>query len=104
MTYRLALLILASLLATRGSIAGGFSTGGHTVYHLRMAKIELGAPKVLTAAAYDGTVLCFSKGGDLIWKKHVTDGLPLDLDVCDLNGDAASDSRCRRRGLDRFAN
>lgn len=91
--FTVSVLLLASLLVARGSVAGGFSTGGHTVYHLRMAKIEPGAPKVLAAAAYDGTVLCFSKGGDLIWKKHVTDGLPLDLDVCDLNGGAASDSR-----------
>ena len=57
-----------------------------------MATIRPGQQRFLVAAAYDGTVLCFTKEGDLVWKNHVSDALPLDLDVCDLDGDGRDES------------
>jgi lambda-carrageenase len=82
----------SSLLFLMGSYgADSFSTGGHTVYQLRMARIQPDENRVLVAAAYDGTVLCLTTednlGVNLIWKNQINQALPLDLDVEDLDGD-----------------
>ncbi len=64
-----------------------FSTDGHTVYHLRCGKVEPSGKPVLMAAALDGTALCYTRGGDLLWKNETNGSLPLDLAVADLDGD-----------------
>ncbi len=64
-----------------------FSTGGHTVYHLRCGRTSADGEGVLVAAAMDGSILCFSKDGELLWKNEENGALPLDLDVADLDGD-----------------
>ncbi len=87
------ILILVGLFAAgRGDAADSFSTNGHTVFHLRMATIQPGQQRVLVAAAYDGTVLCLTRAGDLIWRNQITQGLPTDLDVRDLDGDGRDES------------
>ncbi|HAS83536.1 MAG TPA: hypothetical protein DCS43_12930, partial [Verrucomicrobia bacterium] len=64
-----------------------FSTGGHTVYHLRPATVERGGGRVIIGAAFDGTVLCYTPGGTLIWKAETPGSFPFDLCVADINGD-----------------
>ncbi|MEI6176152.1 MAG: hypothetical protein WCS43_04605 [Verrucomicrobiota bacterium] len=44
--------------ASVASAVSLFSTGGHTVYHLRPATVERGGGRVIISAAYDGSVLC----------------------------------------------
>jgi len=85
---------LVALAAARGHAEAlhGFSTGGHTVYHLRCGRKRAGSERVVVAAALDGAVLCYTPEGDLIWKNEANRSLPLDLDVADLNGDGADET------------
>ena len=69
-----------------------FSTGGHTVYHLRCGRISLTGDGVVVAAALDGSVLCFAKDGRLLWENGDNRSLPLDLDVADLDGDGRDET------------
>jgi hypothetical protein len=63
-----------------------FSTG-HTIYHLRPAKVD-GTDKILIiSAAFDGSVLCHSTKGDLVWKADAGGSFPFDLCVADINDD-----------------
>ncbi len=88
-------LILLSLLATGASgeeALQSFSTGGHTVYHLRCGRIAPTGDGVLFAAALDGSVLCLTKQGKLLWKNQANRSLPLDLEVADIDGDGKDEA------------
>ena len=85
-------LLLALLFLIAGSLSAaeplqGFSTGGHSVYHLRCGRLEPSGEPVLMAAAYDGAVLCYTRDGNLLWKNETNRSLPLDLAIADLDGD-----------------
>ena len=88
--------LLAALLLTTSVSADdalhAFSTGGHTVYHLRCGRIQPEGDRILVAAALDGTVLCFTTDGSLLWKNQANRSLPLDLDVADLDGDGRDET------------
>lgn len=90
--------LLACGSTTRAAFSGdddafhAFSTGGHTVYHLRCGQIQSVGDRALIAASLDGTVLCFTRDGDLLWKNQANRSLPLDLDVADLDGDGRDET------------
>jgi hypothetical protein len=69
-----------------------FSTGGHTVYHLRPATVARGGGRVVISAAYDGSVLCHTPAGELRWKAETGGNFPFDLCVADINGDGLDES------------
>jgi len=50
-----------------------FSTGGHTVYHLRPATVERGGGRVIISSAFDSAVLCHTPDGKLRWKAETSD-------------------------------
>lgn len=87
----LSALILATCMAAEDVAIRSFATGGHTVYHLRIASIEPNDESVLIAATTDGTVMCFSKKGVPQWKSQAGQSLVLDLEVADLDGDGRDD-------------
>lgn len=64
-----------------------FSTGGYSIYHLQPATINLSGERVIVSAAFDGTVLCHNRAGELIWKNHSNKDFPFDLAVADINSD-----------------
>jgi hypothetical protein len=43
----------------------GFSTRGHTIYHLRCAQMHSHGGTVLIGAAFDGTVVAYTTTGQL---------------------------------------
>ena len=52
-------------------------TDGHTVYHLKPAAVGAGAAaRAIYCAAYDGTVLCVTQQGALLWKTRPSAGFP----------------------------
>jgi hypothetical protein len=64
-----------------------FSTGGHTVYHLKPATVNNTGSRVIVSAAFDGTVLCHYPTGELLWKSQENKDFPFDLAVADINND-----------------
>lgn len=65
-----------------------FPTDGHTVYQLKPASVGAGAAtRAIYCAAYDGTVLCLSQQGALLWKTRPSAGFPYDLASADIDGD-----------------
>ena len=86
-TFRLLCILAALPAASDAQPLQSFSTNGHTVYHLRSGQIEPSGDPVLMAAALDGTTLCYTHDGDLLWKNDSNRSLPLDLAVADLNAD-----------------
>lgn len=64
-----------------------FSTGGHTVYHLKPATVLRGGGRAIISAAFDGSVLCHTPDGKLLWKAQTGGNFPFDLCVADINGD-----------------
>ncbi|MBN2450169.1 MAG: PQQ-binding-like beta-propeller repeat protein [Lentisphaeria bacterium] len=97
--------VLFSAGASRGEEAPeagirAFSTGGHSVYHLRPATVDTASGRVLLCAAYDGAVLCCRQDtGERLWQARIG-GFPFDLAVGDVDGDgldeclvAAADGR-----------
>ena len=72
--------------------ASSFTTGGHTVYHLRPATIDGSGKRVIISAAYDGEVLCHTPEGQLCWKAETGGGFPFDLCVADINGDGLDET------------
>lgn len=88
---RIAMTLAAStfLTASEGyaEATRSFSTGGHSVYHVRPATVNGQGGRALIGAAYDGMVLCLDQaGGTALWKTPVG-GFPFDLAVADLDGD-----------------
>lgn len=69
-----------------------FSTGGYSVYHLKPATINNSGARVIISAAFDGTVLCHSRQGELIWKNETNKDFPFDLAVADINSDGFDES------------
>ena len=69
-----------------------FTTGGHTLYHLKAATVERGAGRVIISAAYDGSVLCFTSDGNLHWKAETGGAFPFDLCVADIDGDGLDEA------------
>lgn len=69
-----------------------FSTGGHTVYHLRCGVMQPNGESVLVAAAFDGAVLCHTVRGELIWKNQASSAFPFDLEVADIDGDGRDET------------
>ncbi len=78
--------------AVQSSSLDGFATGGHIIYQLQCGQIQPRGDTVIVAAATDGTVLCFSKSGKLIWKNQDNHALPLDLEVNDIDGDGYAET------------
>ena len=70
-----------------GDALRAFSTDGHTVYHLRCAKLRPGGERAIVAAALDGAVMCFTPAGEPLWENRDSDAFPLDLEVADIDGD-----------------
>ena len=92
-TTFLLLCILATLpTASDAEPLQSFSTNGHTVYHLRCGQVEPSGNTALMAAALDGTTLCYTHDGKLLWKNDTNRSLPLDLAVADLNGDGRDET------------
>lgn len=81
----LALVFIAISLITAGAAVKSFSTGGHTVYHLRPGTID--GQRVVISAAYDGTVLCHTHDGNLLWKANAGGHFPIDMAVVDIDAD-----------------
>ena len=84
-----------------------FSTGGHSIYHLRCARDQGETAPKLFAAAYDGAVLAYRPDGKRIWENTEGDAFPLDLAVADIDGDgrnetlvASADGALRALGAD----
>ena len=63
-----------------------FSTGGHTVYHLRPATVESGE-RVVISTTYDGFVLCNRRDGQMLWKTSIDGHFPFDMAVSDIDHD-----------------
>lgn len=68
-----------------------FPTGGHKIYHLRPATVTAGSRAVI-AAAYDGTILAYTPGGNLIWENRPADAFPFDLAAADIDGDGLDEA------------
>ncbi len=47
---------------------------------------------MIIAAAFDGSVLCYSKAGELIWKNSENTAFPYDLEVADITGDGRDET------------
>lgn len=76
-----------------GPAVTSFPTGGHTVYHLRPASVGAsGAGRAIFSAAYDGTVLCHTQQGKLLWKTRPSPGFPFDLASADIDGDGLDEA------------
>ncbi|NLS91435.1 MAG: hypothetical protein GXX96_04530 [Planctomycetaceae bacterium] len=86
------LVLTQSAATTDAATLEGFSTGGHTVYHLRCGRAEPNGKRVLMAAALDGAVLCYTPSGDLLWKNDAGGALPLDLAAADLDADGRDET------------
>ncbi|MFC1712246.1 PQQ-binding-like beta-propeller repeat protein [Candidatus Poribacteria bacterium] len=69
-----------------------FSTGGHTVYHIKPATVTRNRVRSLISAAYDGHVLCHTVDGKLIWKAQTGGGFPFDLCVADIDRDGLDEA------------
>lgn len=82
--------ILPGAAAKTADIA--FSTGGHTVYHLKPATVSKDGGRVVIAAAYDGYVTCHGDEGRLLWKIQPGTGFPFDLKVGDIDGDGLDEA------------
>jgi outer membrane protein assembly factor BamB len=74
-------------------VCGGesFSTGGHTVYHLRPATVAAGERAVI-CAMFDGSVLCYNRKGRRIWKGGIGGHFPFDMAVSDIDGDSLDET------------
>lgn len=68
-----------------------FSTGGHTVYHLKPATVETGKRAVISAT-YDGSVLCHNQDGQLVWKTRIGGHFPFDIAVSDIDDDGRDET------------
>ena len=68
-----------------------FSTGGHTVYHLRPATAA-GGTRAIVSAALDGHLLCHTPEGRLIWKTPTGGNMPFDLAVADIDADGMDEA------------
>ncbi|MBE7539679.1 MAG: hypothetical protein HS122_14870 [Opitutaceae bacterium] len=65
-----------------------FPTDGHTIYQLKPAAVGAGdAARAIYCAAYDGTVLCLTQQGVLLWKTKPSAGFPFDLASGDIDAD-----------------
>ena len=86
-TFPLLYILAALPVASHAAPLQSFSTNGHTIYHLRAGQVDQSGDSVVMAAALDGTTLCYTHGGNLLWKNDSNRSLPLDLAVADLNKD-----------------
>ncbi len=68
-----------------------FTTGGHTVYHLSPATVTPDQ-RVVISATYDGSVLCHTPDGQLIWKTRIGGHFPYDLAVADIDADGLDEA------------
>ncbi|MEM9896013.1 MAG: PQQ-binding-like beta-propeller repeat protein [Bacteroidota bacterium] len=71
---------------TQNSLITSFTTGGHTVYHLKPGTIK--NQRMIVSAAYDGTVLCHDTKGELVWKTSTGEGFLFDLEVANIDSDS----------------
>ena len=88
--------------AQTGEAVSAFSTGGHTVYHLRAAALP-GGRRGIVAAAYDGAVLCFTPQGQPVWAAQPSRDFPYDLCVADIDGDRRDEALVATAGGAVFA-
>lgn len=86
------LVILLFQACTSPSVLTSFSTGGHTVFHLEPATVGKNGERAIISAAYDGSVLCHTHKGKLLWKTRPGDGFPFDLAVADIDNDGLDEA------------
>jgi len=91
MLLRILTLFALSLSSTALGAGSSFSTGGHTVYHLRPATVKAGERAVMSAT-YDGFLLCHRQGGELIWKTFLGGYFPFDMAVSDIDDDGRDET------------
>ena len=68
-----------------------FSTGGHTIYHLKPATVGTDK-RVVISASLDGSVLCHDRDGQLVWKSRIGGHFPFDMAVSDIDGDGRDET------------
>ena len=72
----LVVLIFIRTVGLSQSAVSVFTTGGHTVYHLRPAFLGQGKDRGIISATYDGSVLCHTPEGKLHWKTQTGGEFP----------------------------
>jgi hypothetical protein len=87
-----ALITLLAQCEAQSSPLTAFPTGGHTVYHLQPAKVKRGGKPAIVAATFDGTVLCYTPEGKLIWENKINNYFPFDLAVGDVDNDGLDET------------
>ena len=93
MRFQVLAVCAMSIWASSSGLCGvyNFSTGGHTVYHLKPATVETGERAVISAT-YDGSVLCHRRDGQLIWKAFIGGHFPFDMTVSDIDDDGLDET------------
>lgn len=69
-----------------------FTTGGHVIYQLKPARVKMSGKPAIVAASYDGTILCYSSKGNLIWENNDHDYFPYDLATADIDNDGLDET------------
>lgn len=73
-------------------VLSAFSTGGHTVYHLRPATVSKNGGRAIVSASFDGSVLCHTPAGKLLWTAPTGGHMPFDLATADIDGDGLDEA------------
>jgi hypothetical protein len=68
-----------------------FPTGGHTIYQLKPATV-IGKQRSINCAAFDGSVMSYTRDGKLIWENDTNIDFPFDLAVADIDGDGLDET------------
>lgn len=78
-----------------GSAAPGiksFSTGGHTIYHVRAATVAKDSGRAIIAASQFGKLLCYTMDGKKLWERDTGGSFPFDVDVGDIDDDGLDEA------------
>ena len=93
MCYRIISMGLISIFVLSPCIGkvDSFSTGGHTVYHLKPAMLKSGERAVISTT-YDGFVLCHRRDGQMLRKTSIDGHFPFDMAVSDIDYDGRDET------------